>query len=383
MLCIFALQAFRSKTLNSIPQNIQQRNLNLFKKLTVDRYFVNNTRQFNTVTNEQVKVPLTLVKELRNRTSAGYNDCKFALLESNLDMNSAILWLKKKGMVKAAMKQDRIASEGLVGILSNKENGSPATLSVLVETNSETDFVSRGETFMELTRTITKSAFNTALSSKSSELAVDTLLKSKLPSSTETVEDAILAAITKLQENIKLRRAIQVSIPDKQGIISTYIHNAQGTKEGGIELGRIAGVVVLESSTNNISDLSDFGHKLAMHIVGFSPKYISREDVPKKVMDAYEEEHQNKMKTELEQQRTPFNPEKVIEDIVLMEQEFSLGYEEMKNLQIAQVLEQQSKKLGSPIKIKSFVRWECGEGIQKKEENFAEEVAKVLSKSNK
>ena len=287
-----------------------------------------------------------LVKELREKTGAGMMDCKKALVETEGDMEKAIDFLREKGIAKAAKKGDRIAAEGLTSIAVD---GNKA---VILEVNSETDFVAKNEGFQTLVKEL--GAFLLANNPESVEAA----LEQKMDNGA-TVQDHINAAVAKIGEKITLRRFELVSKTDSDAF-GAYLHMG----------GRISVLTVLEG-TNDEEAAKD----VAMHIAAINPKYISRDQV-----DATELEHEREVLTQ--QALNEGKPEKIVAKMV--EGRINKFYEEICVNEQAFV-KNPDVKVGKFVeskggKILSFVRYEVGEGIEKRQENFAEEVMNQVKK---
>ena len=287
-----------------------------------------------------------LVKELREKTGAGMMDCKKALVETEGDMEKAIDFLREKGIAKAAKKGDRIAAEGLTSIAVD---GNKA---VILEVNSETDFVAKNEGFQTLVKEL--GAFLLANNPESVEAA----LEQKMDNGA-TVQDHINAAVAKIGEKITLRRFELVTKADSDAF-GAYLHMG----------GRISVLTVLEG-TNDEEAAKD----VAMHIAAINPKYISRDQV-----DATELEHEREVLTQ--QALNEGKPEKIVAKMV--EGRINKFYEEICVNEQAFV-KNPDVKVGKFVeskggKILSFVRYEVGEGIEKRQENFAEEVMNQVKK---
>ncbi|HEX4105433.1 MAG TPA: translation elongation factor Ts [Rhizomicrobium sp.] len=297
----------------------------------------------------------TMVKDLRDKTGAGIMDCKNALGETNGDMEAAIDWLRKKGISKAAKKAGRAAAEGLVGVAVGKNAGA------LVEVNSETDFVARNEEF----KSFVKSAADLALKEGGD---LEKLLTAKHGNS--NVQQTLTELVAKIGENMSVRRTVALSV--NPGVVAAYVHNASSP-----ELGKI-GVLVALKSTADQTKLSALAKQLAMHVAAASPLAITPEHLSKDVV-----ERERNVQWELAKQSG--KPDNVIEkmmegrmrkfyeDTVLLSQTFVIDGE----TQIGKVLEKAAKELGAPITIESFVRFQVGEGIEKVESDFADEVAQM------
>lgn len=299
------------------------------------------------------------VRELRERTGAGMMDCKKALVENNGDMEAAIDWLRKKGLAAAAKKSGRAAAEGLVGILVDGKKA------VALEVNSETDFVSRNEHFQCFVDTATKLAMNAGDN-------LDTLLSTSYPGTGRTVQEELTHLISVIGENMNIRRLASISV--NNGVIANYVHTATTST-----LGRI-GVLVAMESTGNADELMACGKQIAMHIAAANPQSCTVEELDPAVVDREREIF-------ADQARASGKPEEFIgkmiegrlrkfyEESVLCEQVFLI--DDTKR-QVKQVVEDLAKKLGTPVALKGFIQFRLGEGVEKKEVDFAAEVAAQL-----
>jgi len=303
-------------------------------------------------------ITAAMVKDLRETTGAGMMDCKAALTETAGDMQAAQDWLRKKGLSKAAKKAGRVAAEGLIGAVT------AATKGVLVEVNSETDFVARNGQFQGLVKMIAQVALDVGPD-------VEKIRAAKVGN--VTVETAIADAIATIGENMTLRRAASLEVG--KGVVSSYVHNS--VIEGAGKMGVIVGL----ESTGKTDELAHLGRQLAMHVAaanplaldpaGLDPELIKREkDV---LADKY---------------RQQGKPENVIEKIV--ESGLKTYYKEVCLLEqafihdsgksVAQAIKEAEGKIGAPVKIAGFVRYALGEGIEKQESDFAAEVAAASGK---
>jgi elongation factor Ts len=300
-------------------------------------------------------ITASMVKDLRDKTGAGMMDCKNALNETGGDMEAAIDWLRKKGISKAAKKAGRAAAEGLVGVAIDDGAG------VLLEVNAETDFVARNEEFKEFVKNATALALQ-----EGGDL--EKLLGHPMGGS--TVQQTLTELVAKIGENMSIRRAAAISV--NPGVVSAYVHNAAAP-----ELGKI-GVLVALKSEGNREKLAALAKQIAMHVAAASPLAISPEHLAPEVV-----ERERNVQAEIARQSG--RPENVIEkmmegrmrkfyeETVLLQQTFVIDGE----TQIAKVLEKASKDLGAPVAIEAFVRFQVGEGIEKAESDFADEVKQM------
>lgn len=288
-----------------------------------------------------------MVKELREKTGAGMMDCKKALTETNGDMEKAIDYLREKGMASAAKKADRIAAEGLAKV---KSEGNKA---VIVEINAETDFVAKNESFVTLVDTVADHLLT------NNPKDVEEALAQPFSGEEETLLDYINNQIAKIGEKISLRRFAVVEKTDDQAF-GEYIHMG----------GRIAVLTVLDGTTD-----SELAKDISMHIAAINPKYIRREDVPQ---DEVERERQVLTQQALNEGK----PEKIVEKMV----EGRLGkFFEQICLNDQEFVKDSDHKVGKYLSskgasVKEFYRFEVGEGLEKREENFAEEVMSQIKK---
>jgi elongation factor Ts len=294
-----------------------------------------------------------MVKELRESTGAGMMDCKAALSETAGDITAAQDWLRKKGLSKAAKKSGRVAAEGLIGVQVAGAKG------VVVEVNSETDFVARNDLFQGLVKMIADVALSVGTD-------VETIKAAKAGSI--TVADAIADTIAKIGENMTLRRAASLSV--SQGAVGMYVHNS--VVDG---LGKIGVLVGLES-TGKADELTALGRMVAMHVAATNPQAVDAAGLDPAVVAREKEVLADKFK----QQGKPANViDKIVEsglktfykEVCLLEQ----AYVHDSGKTVAQALKEAEGTVGGPIKLTGFVRFALGEGIEKQESDFAAEVA--------
>jgi elongation factor Ts len=311
------------------------------------------------------EITAALVKDLRERTGAGMMDCKKALAETDGDIEAAIDWLRTKGLSKAAKKADRVAADGLVGVAGAERGAGMAAAAV--EVNAETDFVARNELFQATVSEITTLGIDAG--------DVDALRQAKTASG-DTVEGTLTNLIAKIGENMSLRRVSTLSV--NAGVVASYVHNAAA--EG---LGKLGVLVALES-TGDKAVLAELGRKVAMHVAAGSPAVALAVDVDELSADVIERERA----VFADQARQSGKPEAIIEkmvegrlrkfyeEVVLLKQVFVFD----PDLTVEGAIAAAAKDAGAPIKLTGFVRMVLGEGVEKKEEDFAAEVA-ALSKS--
>ena len=299
-----------------------------------------------------------MVKELRDQTGAGMMDCKAALAETDGDMTAALDWLRKKGLSKAAKKAGRVAAEGLIGALTSGTKG------VVVEVNSETDFVARNEQFQGLVKMIAQVALHNGAD-------VETIKAAKVGG--VTVETAISDAIATIGENMSLRRAASL---ESAGVVSSYVHGAVIDGAGKM------GVLVALESTGKTDELAQLGRQLAMHVAATNPQALD----PSGLDPAIVTREKDVLADKYRQQGKPENViEKIVEsglktyykEVCLLEQAF---IHDDKGKSVAQAVKEAEGKIGAPVKIAGFVRYALGEGIEKQESDFAAEVAAASGK---
>lgn len=303
------------------------------------------------------EITAALVKELREKSGAGMMDCKKALTENNGDIEAAIDWLRAKGIAKADKKSGRTAAEGLIGIAG------AGTSAVVVEVNSETDFVARNDAFQELVRGVASVALST-------DGTVDAIAAANYPATGKSVSDTIKDAIAHIGENMTLRRASRLSVED--GVVATYVHNA--VSDG---LGKL-GVLVALKSTGNKDVLTAIGRQVAMHIAATNPLAIRAEEVDAAVAE-------RERNVFIEQSRASGKPDAIIEkmvdgrmrkffeEVALLSQAFVVN----PDLTVGAAIKEAEKEAGAPIEVTGMARLLLGEGIEKEESDFAAEVAAV------
>jgi len=306
------------------------------------------------------EITAALVKELREATSAGMLDCKKALVETNGNFEEAVDWLRKKGLATAAKKASRIAAEGLVSIYVEGNKGA------IAEVNSETDFVAKNEIFQEYVADAAK----VALMASGEVCDMKTF---HCPKCNKSFEERLTDMIAKIGENMNLRRAAMIQV--NEGVIASYLHNCCGEN-----LGKI-GVLVALASKADKAKLLELGKHIAMHIAAAAPIALNIAGV-----DPAAVEHEKSIF--FEQAKASGKPENIIEkmvegrirkfydEVVLEEQAYIMDPDK----KVKQVIADAAKELGAEIKLTNYVRFKLGEGLQKKEEDFAAEVAAQLNK---
>ncbi|MCF6219849.1 MAG: translation elongation factor Ts [Robiginitomaculum sp.] len=302
-------------------------------------------------------ITAALVKELREKTSAGMMDCKKALMATDGNIEDAADWLREKGIAKAGKKSGRVASEGLIGL------GQDGTTSALVEVNSETDFVALNEEFQGMVREIASLAVGT-----NGDLAA---LAGTNMASGKDVATSITDLIAKIGENMNLRRTEVLSV--KSGAVAGYLHNGVADN-----LGKIGVLIALESD-GDTDALTALGRKLAMHVAATSPLSLSVEDMDpaavQKERDLLSAEARASGKPEnIIDKMVDGRMQKFFKESVLLNQMFVMDPDRS----IAQVIADEAKSMGAAIEMTGFVRMQLGEGIEKKVEDFAAEVAATL-----
>ncbi len=292
------------------------------------------------------------VKQLREMTGAGMMDCKAALAETNGDMEAAVDWLRAKGISKADKKAGRTAAEGLIGVASDA-NGA-----VIVEVNSETDFVARNDAFQDIVR-------NTATVALTTDGSVEAVAAGAYPGADKNVADVIKDAVGTIGENMNLRRSAKLS-----GNVATYIHNQ--VADG---LGKL-GVLVGIETAGNADAARAFARQVAMHVAAISPLALTAEEVDPTVVA-------REKAIFVEQARESGKPDNVIEkmvegrlrkffeETVLLKQAFVIN----PDLTVEAALKEAEKEIGAPAKLTGFVRFALGDGVEKEETDFAAEVA--------
>ena len=309
-------------------------------------------------------ITAAMVKELREMTGAGMMDCKKALAATEGNMEAAVDFLREKGLATAQKKAGRIATEGIVATALTED----AKKAVVVEVNAETDFVAKNEKFQNYVAEVAAQALNTSAAD------IDAFMEESWASDTsKTVKEALAAQIAVIGENMNIRRFQQVS--EENGFVASYIH--AGGKIG----------VLVDVETNVVSDeIREMAKNIAMQIAALKPVYTNSSEVD----EEYKAHELEIIKAQIENDpKMAGKPEKVIEgavvgrlnkelkEVCLLEQVY-VKAEDGKQT-VAKYIEQVAKENSAKLSVKRFVRFETGEGLEKKEENFAEEVAKQMA----
>lgn len=297
------------------------------------------------------------VKELRELTGAGMMDCKAALAETGGDMEAAVDWLRKKGISKADKKAGRTAAEGLIGVDAGVREA------VVVEVNSETDFVARNAAFQEIVANVAKVALAYG--------TTEAVAAAKYPGSDKSVSDTIKDAVGTIGENMSFRRSAKLSV--SEGVVATYVHNAVADN-----LGKLGVLVAIETAGNHDAARA-FARQVAMHVAATNPLALTPDEV-----DAAHVEREKAIFAD--QARQSGKPENIIEkmvegrmrkfyeEVVLLKQAFVLN----PDLTVEAALKDAEKHIGAPAKITGYIRFALGEGIEKEESDFAAEVAAAV-----
>lgn len=310
------------------------------------------------------EITAALVKELREKTGVGMMDCKKALAETNGDLEAAVDWLRAKGLSKAAKKADRAAAEGIVAIALTADEGA------VIELNSETDFVARNAEFQNAADAFAKLALKANDHSS--------LLESMHGG--QKVSDAVTQLIATIGENITLRRSAKLAVSN--GVVAAYVHSKV---DGSETIGRIAVLVSLDSAGEK-GALQSLGKKLAMHIASAAPLALTEADIPAERVEREKAVLLEQLKEDPKAQGKPQQVldkmiegrmRKFFEESVLTKQAFVLNPDQTVEAAVAEG----AKAAGAPVSIKSFVRFAVGEGVEKRQDDFAAEVAAMSGKS--
>jgi elongation factor Ts len=303
------------------------------------------------------EITAALVKELREKTGAGMMDCKKALGEAGGDLDAAIDWLRKKGLSAAAKKAGRVAAEGLVAVAIKDNKGA------IVEVNAETDFVARNPQFQSVAAGIAGVALVAGEDVAALEAAA-------FPGTGRNVKDELTHAIATIGENMTLRRARTLTVDG--GIVIAYVHSALA--DG---LGKL-GVLVGLKSTGKREVVEQIGKQVAMHIAAANPQSLSTKDLDQSLVERErtvltEQAAGSGKPADIIAKMVEGRIRKFYQEVVLLEQTFVIDGE----TQVGKAVEKAAKDAGAPIEVTGFVRFQLGEGIEKKTDDFAAEVAKM------
>jgi elongation factor Ts len=303
------------------------------------------------------EITAALVKELRDRTGAGMMDCKRALGDTSGDIESAVDWLRKKGLAAAAKKAGRVAADGLVGVATRGAAGA------VVEVNSETDFVARNELFQAFVRTVAALAVG--------EGDVEALKQAPYPGTGRSVADELTELVGRIGENLVLRRVQRLAVG--KGFVASYVHNSLAPG-----LGKMGVLVALESEATGEA-VETLGRQLAMHVAAANPLYLDSSAVPASALDreraVLREQAQGSGKTEaIVERMVEGRLRKFYEEVVLLDQVFVIDGEN----RVGKVVEAAAKAAGKPIRVAGFVRFALGEGVERPPSDFAAEVGAQL-----
>ena len=300
-----------------------------------------------------------MVKELREMTGAGMMDCKKALTETNGDMDAAVEFLRKNGQAKAEKKAGRIAAEGIVKTVVRDDK-----VAAIVEVNSETDFVAKNEEFQGFVDAVVNQVADNDPADMDAFMA-----EAWAVDSSKTVKDALVEKIAVIGENLNIRRFERVNA--ENGCVVSYIH-------GG---GRIGVLVVADTDVVN-DEIKTCLKNVAMQVAAMSPKYVSRDEVSQEYMD-----HEKEILLAQAKKENPEKPDNIIEKMIIGRLNKELKeiclldqvYVQDSDLTVAKYVDKVAKENNAKVTVTKFIRFETGEGIEKKEENFAEEVAKQMN----
>ena len=301
-----------------------------------------------------------MVKELRDKTGAGMMDCKSALQETGGDLEAAVDWLRAKGIAKADKKSGRVAAEGLVGVAADGKEA------VVVEVNSETDFVARNDQFQALVNSIANAALTT-------DGSVDAVKGAAIDG--KSVEQSISDAIATIGENMNLRRSEKVSV--SEGVVASYVHSSVAPN-----LGKI-GVLVGVQSSGDVEKLQALGRQIAMHVAAANPLALNTDSLDATVVEreraVFSEQARESGKPEnIVEKMVEGRMRKFYEESVLLKQVFVIDGERS----IEKVLADAESDVGAPVSVSSYAYFKLGEGVEREEgPDFAAEVAAAVSQS--
>lgn len=301
------------------------------------------------------QISASMVSELRAKTGAGMMDCKKALTETGGDMEAAIDFLRKKGLSAAAKKAGRVAAEGMVSASSSGPVGA------IVEINAETDFVAKNAGFQAFSAGVVEAIM------AAEAQTLDALMAAPFPGTGRTVAEEQTHQIATIGENINVRRLVRFEVP--AGVVASYVH-------GG---GKIGVLVEMSTDKSDEPQVTTLARQLAMHVAAANPQYLDRSEVPAEVL----EREKDIMRVKAKESGKPDNIiEKILEgqinkffgEVCLLEQAYVIDPDQ----KVAKVVEALAKELGAPVKLTRFARYQLGEGIEKREDDFASEVASLV-----
>jgi len=306
------------------------------------------------------EITAALVKDLREKTGAGMMDCKTALTENNGDFEAATDWLRTKGLSQAGKKADRVAAEGVVAVALRKDG--KGMTGAVIELNAETDFVGRNETFQGVARKVAAVALETGDNVEA--------VRAARTADGEEVQMLVTNLIATIGENMAVRRTAKLSVAE--GSVSAYVHNAVAP-----EVGKLGVLVALEGAADQAA-MQEIGRKIAMHVAATNPLSLSSEDLDPA---AVAKERAILVEKAREQGRPDNMIDKIVDgqiskfqrEVVLLEQPFVMNPDQT----IKALIADSGKELGAEIKMTGFVRLALGEGVEKKESDFAAEVASM------
>lgn len=301
------------------------------------------------------QITAALVKELREKSGAGMMDCKKALAENDGNLEAAVDWLRTKGLAAAAKKSGRVAAEGLVAVKA------AGTKAAVIEINSETDFVARNEKFQNFVGDLAGVVLEVGTD-------VDAIKDATYPGTEKKVSEVLTDNIATIGENMSIRRAAVAEV--ESGLVASYIHSA--VKDN---MGKIAVLVALKSDASE-EVLAPLGKQLAMHIAAANPASLNEDDLDQEIVEREKQVQIEKAKEsgkpmEIIEKMIVGRMNKFLQEIVLLKQTFVIDGE----TKIEKVIADAAKEAGTAIELTGFVRMEMGEGLEKKEDDFAAEVA--------
>ncbi|MDO9471616.1 MAG: translation elongation factor Ts [Caulobacter sp.] len=306
------------------------------------------------------EITAALVKDLREKTGAGMMDCKKALTENAGDIEAATDWLRTKGLSQAGKKADRVAAEGVVAVALR--NDGKGMTGAVIELNAETDFVGRNETFQGVARKVAAVALDNGADVEA--------VRAARTADGEEVQTLVTNLIATIGENMAVRRTAKLTVAE--GSVSAYVHNAVAP-----EVGKLGVLVALEGAADQAA-MQELGRKIAMHVAATNPLSLSAEDLDPA---AIERERAVLVEKAKEQGRPENMIDKIVDgqiskfqrEVVLLEQPFVMNPDQT----IKALIADSGKALGAEIKMTGFVRLALGEGVEKKESDFAAEVASM------